>query len=789
MKKNVRIFFTSLFSVLLAVTFFACDFLNSLSGNNASKENENVSDIQFTPVKTVAAKTDYSAIDSYVTDLNIPSSTSITSAAETITSTAATEKEKARAIFTWICNNIAYDVEADVNDPDYDYDTANSAATTFTERKALCKGYGNLFDALANAAGLTSRYVSGNDKPSGYEIGDKLGNHGWNLVTVGQEKILLDTTWGAGNVNGKVFEKSFKDSWFDVDPAYMILSHYPTEGTDSQLLSTPIGFDEFCNLPRVNPSFERLGVDGKELLEFLQTHKKAWAPNTYNFLESLEYGKIKVVSIPMTDYLSPSVPYIFSFTTSEGDSLSLKTDEEVIPLATAYTFPQTAFVSEDKADLFYYPGGIIGGKGILYYSLSLEKEGSGKEREDHSSASEENENRDDCIKIGKAKVFVIDDEAELIDELDTSVINSRYYNEGNWTYFTNGVYVDVYEGADLKPPFNVKDRVGYYDSFNQWWLSIKKGSALEKTPEVIRCIYKKIDSSISYSRLTPDYQHDISVCVIPLSEKEEWLNQLQSYKNYDWTKDKDMAAFVNWMKGKGYEQELIDYYTDMAQYPSQRGSNEVYEANEKYNDFSWLGVDVYPAKDRLAGGMERYFRTRDRCDQSLWRQEVIPLLFLHYVDKDGKAASFTPWQDVPTLMNTLETERFNAFMSNTLKCYIVEITYDFEKQEAVGVEGYDFEDIIETYASTEVKNAIKNKKYVTVDWFDDAEYMSDPMLRYSSECNAWKLFMTLYRDGDRMHLQHSDLFGADNNNRPSCMADDCLHANAICPLCLYALGY
>lgn len=812
MKKRFFSILLVVLSLSFVLTFTSCDFLSSLlemdttktedenkDNNNSdtpdnpsnpenptNPDNPSVTDNDFLlkPTKQVAAKTNYSTIDSYVISCSIPATASISSAAATITQNATTEKEKVRAIFTWIANNISYDVEAQ-NNTSYNHNEANTAEATLKNRKALCQGYANLFVEMCKAENIKADYVSGNDKKSGYVIGDILGNHAWNCVTLSTgEKLLVDVTWAAGNTIDNVFTKSFKDSWFDVDPSYMILSHHP-ENTNYQNLTKYITKDDFCNLPRVDPSFEKLGIDGSELLDFLLTHKNAWAPGSYNYLESLDYGVVKAVSLPMTDYLAPSTEYLFNFTYKADDTLYLKAKETnlgTISFGTAFSYSENAVTKADTVNLFH------NGNGILFYKVAPGKKGTGLERGKNTNAGQTNTERDDCTIVGNSKVFVYDDQAVLIDSLP---YHGSHISDGKYTFQLYGGFINVFEGNAVG---DVGDSIGYYDIRNQWWVSIEEGSSLEKNPKAISFVFSKVDSTIPYWRTEPDYKNDMSVCVVPLSKKEELLKKIEAFKNYNWEQDEEMTAFVNWMKEKKYDQSTINFYIDKAKYPSQRGFSLINCGyKNSFEGFSYLGVDSYHVtEESCAGGMERYFLTRELCDHTLWQQDEIPLLIMHYVDTKGSEVNLKPWEDVNTLIKDWE-ERFASFMPNKLKCYIVEVPYDYSKGDydfGDSDELIEFEDIIKK-ASPEVYNAVKGKKYASLDWYDNAKYRgrTSEALLYSAEANTWKLFMKLYENGDLMHLQHDALFTTDNNNRPKCLANDCDHVNAICPLCFYALGY
>ncbi len=101
----------------------------------------------------------------------------------------ATDYEKVRAIYDWMCLNITYDHT-------YTYYDAYSA---LCRRTAVCQGYGLLFYRLCLELGIDCRYCGG------YTIDGwgSLGSHGWNIVCIDGEWYYVDTTWGAGLINGE----------------------------------------------------------------------------------------------------------------------------------------------------------------------------------------------------------------------------------------------------------------------------------------------------------------------------------------------------------------------------------------------------------------------------------------------------------------------------------------------------------------------------------------------------------------------------------------------------------
>ena len=99
----------------------------------------------------------------------------------------ATDYEKVKAIYDWICYHVTYDYDNLEND---DYELKYTAYAALFNRTAVCQGYAVLFYRLALELGVDSRYIRG------FSNG---GNHGWNIVELDNEYYNLDTTWDANN--------------------------------------------------------------------------------------------------------------------------------------------------------------------------------------------------------------------------------------------------------------------------------------------------------------------------------------------------------------------------------------------------------------------------------------------------------------------------------------------------------------------------------------------------------------------------------------------------------------
>lgn len=165
------------------------------------------------------------------------------------------DAEKARAVFTWIAHNVAYDVSL--------RGKRQETSSVLRGRRATCSGYAALFEELAEALGLEVEIISGHGKGRGYEPGQGLNSafeHAWNAVKIDGEWELVDCTWGAGFVDEQGrFVRRFTDHYFLTRPEKFVYDHFP-DGPDWQLLHAPISKDEYVKRVHVKSLFFERGL-------------------------------------------------------------------------------------------------------------------------------------------------------------------------------------------------------------------------------------------------------------------------------------------------------------------------------------------------------------------------------------------------------------------------------------------------------------------------------------------------------------------------------------------------
>jgi hypothetical protein len=212
------------------------------------------------------------------------------------------DRDRARAIFRWISDRIAYDAEAFQakrrTDP--------RPAAVLKSRKAVCEGYAQLFDALCSAANVRSVKITGYAKGTSFvphqSFKQDRFTHAWNAVNLEGVWRPLDVTWGAGFVNEGKFVKSFNDYFFLVPKDQMSLTHFPAE---AQWQDPAVNSDEFQNWPKPNFRLFQLGFRGSDVRSKFQVSADAKFVDT----PMVPGPRIRVLEAPLEGRLRAGASY------------------------------------------------------------------------------------------------------------------------------------------------------------------------------------------------------------------------------------------------------------------------------------------------------------------------------------------------------------------------------------------------------------------------------------------------------------------------------------------------
>lgn len=215
--------------------------------------------------------------------------------AQSITQNAHTQYDKAKAIFDWMADHISYDLS-------YSIRTADEC---IEQGKGVCQAYSELFYRLCEPLGIPCTIILGYNKDARGNI-DPAG-HSWVYVETERGGILIDPTWGAGSIVNNRYEQNKKDFWFDVDPYWMIFTHFPREAK-WQMIDIAIDQNTFVHLPLLKPHCQYLGWNAKEIFTKWRDKKITSLPEVLSF----EPNKaLRFKSMPMRSKLNPARSYRF----------------------------------------------------------------------------------------------------------------------------------------------------------------------------------------------------------------------------------------------------------------------------------------------------------------------------------------------------------------------------------------------------------------------------------------------------------------------------------------------
>ncbi|KAJ3199373.1 hypothetical protein HDU67_002863, partial [Dinochytrium kinnereticum] len=253
-------------------------------------DNEAVIDTSYRGPPLQFTESDFVEVDAYVHATPESACRSISSLARYLTAPYDDDLLKIRSIFKWVTDNISYDVAT------YRGLSAGAASgaykdaeATLRTRTGVCEQYSSIFQALMDvgAPEIFCKKVSGGSLGGDSQPGDGFmdkHSHAWNVVLVRGEYRMIESTWGAGNVDGDRFDRCFNPHFFLTRPQHAIFSHIPRENPEDQFLTRPISFQNWMRLPYIHDSYyfkniltvtkvSEHGLDGNGgMLSFLRTN-------------------------------------------------------------------------------------------------------------------------------------------------------------------------------------------------------------------------------------------------------------------------------------------------------------------------------------------------------------------------------------------------------------------------------------------------------------------------------------------------------------------------------------
>lgn len=184
-----------------------------------------------------------------------------------LTSNLTTDAARFRAIFKWVCSNVANDYylysrnkrkrlryKTDSLQLKEWNDRFNKIVfeKLLSDRKTICTGYAYLIKELANLAGIDCEIVHGFARTSTMNIKNlDVPNHSWNAVKLDGKWYLCDPTWASGipNPSSAQFEFQFNDGFFLSDPHIFSVNHFPADEKWFLLEDAKPSFEAFLEAP------------------------------------------------------------------------------------------------------------------------------------------------------------------------------------------------------------------------------------------------------------------------------------------------------------------------------------------------------------------------------------------------------------------------------------------------------------------------------------------------------------------------------------------------------------
>lgn len=195
---SISIFNTTIgkdFKITLYSEINAYDKIESIIGKNL-KDNTNV--VYYNDSDEEIATSNVLIYYNGVTlEDGIKSNEEIDNKAKELVKYKESDIDKARSIYVWIGSNIEYDFNKAINTLNNENIGRSGAIEAWNTRRGICFDYACLYVAMARAAGLNVRLVTG----SAYD-GEQYGAHAWNEVYSKEEErwISVDPTFYlAGN--------------------------------------------------------------------------------------------------------------------------------------------------------------------------------------------------------------------------------------------------------------------------------------------------------------------------------------------------------------------------------------------------------------------------------------------------------------------------------------------------------------------------------------------------------------------------------------------------------------
>ena len=224
-----------------------------------------------------------------------------------------TDVEKLRAIYKWICTNVANDFSLySLNERKRKKFAKDSIKLEewnskfkkklfkklLKKKRTICTGYAYLLKEMCNIVGIESKMVNGFGRTSSVDFSKlNMPNHTWNIVKLNNKWYLCDPTWSTGisfPEEGR-FKFSYNDGYFLTEPKLFFQNHFPIEPQFS-LLSENSSFLEFTELTLLYPEAYNVlkeTITPKKM--FHEIKKDSTFTFKYRLKKKIDKKKVKIV--------------------------------------------------------------------------------------------------------------------------------------------------------------------------------------------------------------------------------------------------------------------------------------------------------------------------------------------------------------------------------------------------------------------------------------------------------------------------------------------------------------
>lgn len=178
-----------------------------------------------------------------------------------------TDIEKFRAIYIWICNNIANDFGLySLNEKKRKRFLKDSVKLKkwnskfkkklfkklLKKKRTICTGYAYLLKEMSAIVGIKSKMINGIGRTSSVDLsGLAMPNHTWNAVKLNDKWYLCDPTWATGISFPEegTFKFMYNEGYFLTEPKLFFLNHFPLEKKYTLLDEKTTSFKGFTEAP------------------------------------------------------------------------------------------------------------------------------------------------------------------------------------------------------------------------------------------------------------------------------------------------------------------------------------------------------------------------------------------------------------------------------------------------------------------------------------------------------------------------------------------------------------